>query len=212
MFRSLAVGAAAAALLAAATPVHSAPVINTPLEEITIELASVNGSGCRAGTTAVAVAPDSTAFTVTYSDYLARAGGSTSPIEYRKNCQLSLRVHIPGGFTYAIARADYRGYASLEQGAYGQVRAGYYFQGMAQTARTTHHFDGPYYDNWQASDITDVAGLVWAPCGETRNFNINTELRTLPGDSDPAATSFMTMDSTDTSVSTKYHLAWRQCP
>ncbi|MER7960087.1 DUF4360 domain-containing protein [Streptomyces sp. NPDC096030] len=212
MFRSLAGIAAVAALLTAATPAHGAPDLQAPPDKIAIELATVNGSGCREGTTAVSVAPDNTAFTVTYSDYLARTGGSSDPTEYRKNCQLNLRVYVPQGFTYAIARADYRGYASLQRGAYGQERAGYYFQGMSQTVRKTHQFNGPYYDNWQTSDVTDVTQLVWAPCGERRNFNINTELRVLPGTSNPAATSFMAMDSTDASVSTKYHLAWRQCP
>ncbi|MFF7182972.1 DUF4360 domain-containing protein [Streptomyces sp. NPDC008121] len=212
MIRSLAVSAAAAALFATAAPAHGAPVLDVPPDKIAIELATVNGSGCPAGTTAVAVAPDNTAFTVTYSDYLARAGGGSDPTEYRKNCQLNLRVYVPQGFTYAIARADYRGYASLARGAYGQERASYYFQGMTQTTRKTHQLNGPYYDNWQASDVTEVAQLVWAPCGERRNFNINTELRVLPGTSSPGSTSFMTMDSTDASVSTKYHLAWRPCP
>ncbi|MGW2207429.1 DUF4360 domain-containing protein [Streptomyces sp. NPDC001774] len=212
MFRSLAVGAAAAALLSTAAPAHSASSPGIPPDKITIELATVNGSGCPEGTTAVSVASDNTAFTVTYSDYLARAGGSSDPTEYRKNCQLNLRVFVPQGFTYAIARADYRGFASLQRGAYGQEKAGYYFQGMAQTVRKTHQFNGPFFDSWQASDVTDVAQLVWAPCGERRNFNINTELRVLAGTSSPASTSFMTMDSTDASVSTTYRLAWRQCP
>jgi hypothetical protein len=54
---------------------------------------------------------------------------------------------------------------------------------------------------------------VYHPCGEQRLFNINTELRVSAGTSNPATTtSFISMDSTDGSVETTYHFAWKACP
>ncbi|MEU8464102.1 DUF4360 domain-containing protein [Streptomyces sp. NPDC029003] len=213
MSRTLLVGGAAAALIATAAPSQAAaPQITVPPDKIVIELATVNGSGCREGTAQVAVAPDNTAFTVTYSEYMAQVGPGAPPTAFRKNCQLNLRVHVPNGFTYAIVQADYRGFGFLHPGASGVERANYYFQGMPQTAQRTHTFSGPLDDNWQTSDKTEYADLVWAPCGEKRNFNINTELRVNGGTSSPNATSFMAMDSTDASVNTLYHLAWQTCP
>ncbi|MGW6263547.1 DUF4360 domain-containing protein [Streptomyces sp. NPDC055085] len=214
MIRTWLVAGIAALLTAAATPAMSAPQAGDPAspDKIVIDLATVNGSGCREGTAQVAVAPDNTAFTVTYSDYLAQVGPAATPTDMRKNCQLNLRVNVPSGFTYAIVQADYRGYGYLERGASAMERANYYFQGMAQTAQRSHQFTGPYDDSWQATDRTEYADLVWAPCGEKRNFNINTELRVNAGTSDKTKTSFMAMDSTDASVSTVYHLAWQECP
>ncbi|MBW5485663.1 DUF4360 domain-containing protein [Streptomyces bambusae] len=208
------VGGAIAALLTTALPAQSSPtsIVDPPPDRIVIDVATVNGSGCRQGTAAVAVSQDNTAFTVTYSDYLAQVGGGAPPTAARRNCQLNLVVHVPHGFTYAIASADYRGYASLAPGARSVEKASYYFQGSSQTAARTHNFAGPYQDNWQATDSTDWAQLVWAPCGVQRNFNINTELRVDRGSSAPGATSYMTMDSTDGDISTVYHLAWRECP
>lgn len=205
-----ATGLAALALLSA----HPASWGTTPPpDKIVIDVATVNGSGCPQGSAAVAVADDNTAFTVTYSKYLAQVGVGAAPTDMRKNCQLDLRVHVPQGFTYAIAETDHRGFAHLENGATGLEKASYYFQGMPDTAAVEHPFSGPYDDNWQATDTTDVQALVWAPCGEERNFNINTELRVNPGTSDPTkTTSFMSMDSTDGSVNTTYHFAWKQCP
>ncbi|AZM56432.1 DUF4360 domain-containing protein [Streptomyces sp. WAC 01529] len=204
---------AIAALFGSTLPAHSPTgTLEPPPDKIVIEVATVNGSGCPRGTAAVAVSEDNTAFTVTYSDYLARAGGGADPTAFRKNCQLNLIVYVPQGFTYAIASADYRGYASLQPGAKGIEKASYYFQGSSNTAAITHEFKGAHHDNWQATDTTDWAQLVWAPCGERRNFNINTELRVDVGTSDPAKSSFMTMDSTDGDISTKYHMAWKQCP
>ncbi|MGW6263546.1 DUF4360 domain-containing protein [Streptomyces sp. NPDC055085] len=213
--RTLALGGAAA-VLAAVTGIpaqaDTAPVTTEPSGRVTVEVDTVNGSGCPGGTAAVDTAADNTAFTVTYSDYLAQAGGGSSPVAFRKNCQLGLHIHVPQGFTYAIARADYRGFAYLQRGAYGQQRASYYFQGMSQTSRITHQFNGPVADNWQASDQADYADLVWAPCGQDRVLNANTELRVYSGTSSPQLTNFMTMDSTDGSVSTTYHFAWKTCP
>ncbi|MET8167411.1 DUF4360 domain-containing protein [Streptomyces sp. NPDC057456] len=214
MASGLLLGGAVAALITAAIPAHnSSPVFdNPPPDKIVIDVATVNGSGCPAGTAAVAVSEDNTAFTVTYSDYLAQVGGGSNPTAFRKNCQLNLIVHVPSGFTYAIAKADYRGYASLQSGATATQRASYYFQGSSQTVFKNHNFSGSYNDSWQATDSTDWAQLVWAPCGVQRNFNINTELRVNAGTSSPSKVSFMTMDSTDGDLSTIYHMAWQQCP
>ncbi|MFC7510797.1 DUF4360 domain-containing protein [Streptomyces thermocarboxydus] len=212
MAGGLLLGVAAATLLGAALPAHNpgSSFEDPPPDKIVIKVATVNGSGCPAGTAAVAVSADNTAFTVTYSDYLAQAGGNSEPTAARKNCQLSLLVHVPQGFTYAIASADYRGFAALSP-APGAP------SGPRTTSRVAQHrvphapFGGPYDDNWQATDETDWAQLVYAPCGVQRNFNINTELRVTAG-SDPSKVSFMTMDSTDGDISTVYHLAWKECP
>jgi uncharacterized protein DUF4360 len=213
---ALAAGGAVLALFASTTASQptSAPVfVDPPTDRMVIEVATVNGSGCPEGTAAVAVSEDNEAFTVTYSDYLAQVGVGASPTDFRKNCQLNLAVHVPQGFTYAVASVDYRGYANLADGATAMQQAQYYFQGQAETDEATHDFAGAYDDNWEVTDETDLEALVWAPCGEVRNFNINTELRVDAGTSDPAATtSFVTMDSTDGEIDTTYHFAWKECP
>jgi len=183
-----------------------------PSDHIVIDVITVNGSGCPAGTAAVAVSLDNTAFTVTYSNYLAQVGIGSIPTDFRKNCQLNILVHVPAGFTYAIASANYRGFASLAPGATGLERANYFFQGQSPTSFIQHPFTGPMQDDWQSTDATDLAALVFAPCGVQRNLNINTELRVAAGTSDPTrTTSFMTMDSTDGQITTTYHFAWMQC-
>ncbi|MEV4439455.1 DUF4360 domain-containing protein [Streptomyces sp. NPDC049577] len=218
MLTKATVACPAVALLAVclASPEASArafPDGTPPPDKIVIDLVSVNGSGCPAGTANVNVSPDNTAFTVSYSHYVAQTGVGSKPTDFRKNCQLTLNVHVPQGFTYAVAQADYRGFAQLEKGAKGLQRAGYYFQGMSQTTYANHDFAGPYSDNWQVTDTTDLDAVVYAPCGAMRNLNINTELRVDAGTSDPAkTTSFLAMDSTDGSINTLYHFAWKQCP
>jgi hypothetical protein len=180
-----------------------------PPGKITVDVVTVNGSGCPAGTAAVAVSDDNTAFTVTYSDYTAQAGAGSTPTQFRKNCQLNLRVHYPQGFTYGIAKADYRGFAHLPRGAKGMQRASYYFSGSSSTGMSTHNIASPTSDNWQFTDSTDVAEIVFAPCGMVRNLNVNTELRVTSNPSNQSA--FVSMDSTDGSVRTRYQFAWKRC-
>lgn len=208
MFHALTAGAM---MLSALTPVATPPPVPSP-DEITISVVTANGSGCPDGSAAVAVSPDRRAFTVSYSEYLAQVGVGAMPTDFRKNCQLALDVHIPGGFTFAIAEADYRGFAHLESGASGSVRASYYFQGETPTARTSHPFSGSMDGDWQTKDTVGVAALVYEPCGQQRNLNVNTELRVQAGRSNPKkTTSFLTMDSTDGSFSTLYHMTWKRC-
>lgn len=205
----VAIGSIIASLIA--QPV-SASTTAAPAERITVEVAAVNGSGCPAGTTNVSAAADNTSFTVAYSDYLVQVGVGAKPTDFRKNCQLSVRIRVPQGFTYAIAQAEYRGFAHLAAGANGLQQAGYYFQGHSSTGYSVHPLQGPFSDNWLTTDRTDVAALVYAPCGEERLLNINTELRVSAGSSDTAkTTSFIWMDSAKGSVRTIYQLAWKQC-
>lgn len=222
--RALQVAVATIVVLSLTGPAHAAAGTDhrslwpstPPPDRIIIDIVTVNGSGCPRGTAAVAVSEDNEAFTVTYSEYMAQVGVGSRPTDFRKNCQLNLRVHVPGGFTYAIAQADYRGFASLARGASGLQKANYYFQGQSQTVFKNHPlgpFNAVYTEDWQATDVTDLAAIVWHPCGEQRNFNINTEVRVAAGSSNPnTTTSFMTMDSTDGEIKTIYHLAWRTCP
>jgi len=204
----------AAAALALSTVVAPATTADSPPgDRITVSVVTVNGSGCPSGTTAVAPAADNTAFTVTYSDFLAQIGVGAGPTEFRKNCQLSLLVNYPQGFTYGIAQADYRGFAYLATGAKGTEKANYYFSGHSSAGAISHGFSGPFNDDWQTTDRTDVASIVFAPCGEQRILNLNTELRVSAGTSDISkTTSFMAMDSTDGSVKTTFHFAWKKCP
>ena len=81
-----------------------------PSGKITVDLVTVNGSGCPAGT-AIDTASDNTSFFVSYSDYMATAGVGADPTDFRKNCQLNVLVHVPQGFSFAIAEADFNGFA-----------------------------------------------------------------------------------------------------
>jgi uncharacterized protein DUF4360 len=183
--------------------------LNPPSGQVTLDVQTVNGTGCPAGTASVSMLPDNTAFKISYSQYLAQDGGSSAPTDFRKNCQVNVLVHIPQGFTFAIARADYWGKMHLEAGATALERANYYFQGSSDDNYVDHSFTGPYDGTWRATDITETSDLVWAPCGVTRSLNINTELRVSAGTS--TARSYISMRASDGQVYTLIQFQWKQC-
>jgi hypothetical protein len=179
-----------------------------PAEAVFVDIVAAHGSGCPPGTTFVQMSPDNVAFTVIYSEYVARVGVGASLLDFRKSCQLSVRVHVPDGYTYALRQTGHSGYAGLAEGATGTQRASYYFQGSSDTDTRTHSFSGPLNDNWQHTDESDLAVLKFHPCGELRNLNINTELRVSAGTSDPTTTgSVLAMFSSDV-----HRLYWKRCP
>jgi hypothetical protein len=165
--------------------------------DIKLQLQTANGTGCPAGSTAVAPVEGGDAFTVTYSAFKVTGG------DY-KNCQLVVKVKVPAGYTYAIYSVDNRGYALLDKGASGKLQMTSYFTGNAWTLNATRTIQGSFDDFWQTSNSADV--LHWAPCNSDRFLNINNTVRV-----DGPKTSSMTMSSTDASVSTVFHLRWKAC-
>jgi hypothetical protein len=205
--------AGCAALIAAAISsgpalaVTRAPASAPPSEKIAVDVLTVNGTGCPAGTATVFEAPDNTGFHIAYSTFIARDGGSAAPTAFRKNCQVALSVHIPQGFTLAIARADYRGRLSLAGDATALHRTNYYFQGDSDNNVFDHPFAGPQTAAWHSIDATAVEQLVWAPCGKTVVLNVNTELRV----NSPKTASWISMRSSDGEADTLIQFSWKEC-
>jgi hypothetical protein len=211
MLKALATGVTLFASLTMTGVPAQAAFTAVPDDQMVIDVVAANGSGCPANTADVTVSPDNKAFTVTYSQFTAQTGAGSKPTDFRKNCQLALNVHVPQGYTYAIAGADYRGFAHLARGASGSESANYYFQGERQSTRIRHDFAGPVDSDWQRTDSVGIQSLSFRRCGAQRYLNVNTELRVNRGRSNPKDTSILTMDSTDGRLDTVYHVAWKKC-
>ena len=173
----------------------------------TVHLLTANGSGCPPGSAAVSQA-SSSVFTVTYSTYIATAGRGAAPTDFRKNCQLNVKVGVPSGWTFGILEVDYRGYAFLDKNARGTLSADYYFAGQSQTARQAHSIYGPRDGDYHFADV--ATATAWAPCHFSASLNVDTAVRVFAG-SNKSLLNEITMDSTDVDMSTIYHLGFRRC-
>jgi Domain of unknown function (DUF4360) len=181
-------------------------------DTIKVEKVTYGGTGCPMDSARVEISPDQTAFTVIYDQFVAERGPGIPLTAGRKNCQLNILLHIPQGFTYAIAGVDYRGYNNLAAGASAEQKSSYYFTGEVPTAESRTVFAGPMDDTWQTRDEVETASLVFAPCGVQRQVNINTQLKVTKGTSPASSSSFAQLDSEDGSIKQIYHLAFRTCP
>jgi hypothetical protein len=169
-----------------------------PTSGVTIETVQVQGTGCRGETAAVALSPDLTAFTVTYSAYVVQAGPGAKPKDVSKDCKLKVKVSLPKNWTFAIDQIDYRGYGQLAAG----VRATFVYETASRV------FTGPLDDDWQ---VTDASPPAFGPCGKQRMLPVETSLTIDATGADPKVSSMFTMDSTDGSIRSVYRLTWQTC-
>ncbi|MDX8031912.1 DUF4360 domain-containing protein [Lentzea sp. BCCO 10_0856] len=184
----------AAAALIALSALAPADATEEPAEVAPVlEVVTVNGSGCPAGDADVKT--NDRTFTVGYHTFLARAGGGSSPLDQRKNCQINIRVNVPEGYTYGLARTSYEGYTHLQEGATGLNRISTYLQGTSPTATVNHPFTGPFSDDWQTHYRPNSTEIQWSPCGSPRNININAEVRVTLGSADPDRLNFAIVES-----------------
>ncbi|GAA0279014.1 DUF4360 domain-containing protein [Cryptosporangium japonicum] len=186
--------------------------IDPPNGQFTIDVHSVHGNGCPPGTAKVVRAGDRTAFTVTYSNYTAQNGGGIAISQRRAACTIAVDVGVPHGFTFGITRTTFRGFADLAEGATGRLDTQYWFVGMDVTGKIRRDFTGELQDNWQATDEVPLPEVMWMPCRPGGvPLNIESSLTVNAGRINPGTTSLMTMDATDSEVTTIYNIAWREC-
>jgi hypothetical protein len=201
-----AMGSTRAASPAAGGSVQADAAPPTP---VTLQVQTVNGSGCPAGTAHVTAEANNTGFRVTYDDFIAEDGGSAGVTDFRKACQISVLVHIPQGFTFAVAEAENRGRLNLPAGASALARTNYYLTGSPDNNYVDHPFSGPVSGSWRTTDETPVVALIFAPCGANYLVNLVEELRVNAGTSNKP--SFISMRRTEGDVDTFVQFQWKEC-
>lgn len=175
--------------------------------QISVNNLTYAGTGCPGGTVAMDISEDAQAFTLLFDQYVAEAGPGVLRSENRKFCQILINLHVPGGWSFSVMDIDYRGFAQLDAGTFGEQVSEYYFQGRRGPAFMTQ-LRGPYNSDYIASDNIPVQDMVWSPCGEDRAMNIKTQVRANAMGSRRA---LMTVDSIDGELRQIYHLQWRRC-
>jgi hypothetical protein len=209
-FTSLVLSTLLGLALSEPIPVPRAPTADPDPTQVWIEEVTYGGTGCPQGTASISLASDRKSFTVILDAYIASAGPGYTITDSRKNCQLNIQLHYPGGFQYSIFSSDYRGFVDLESGVTGIQKATYYFAGQTKQSSTQTTFTGPKSEDYLIHDEIPFDSTVWSPCGEYAGLNINSQVRVDAGSS-KTAKGFLTTDSVDGKVVFKAGVQWQPC-
>ena len=173
-----------------------------------IEAITYGGSGCNQGSVSSSVSEDLTTFTLIFDQFIAETGASKSIRASRKNCQINIDLRYPQGWSYSIVSVDYRGFVSLPKGTTAEHSAIYYFSGETAQTKSSTNFKGPYESDYLVSQKVATSSLVWSPCGQVIQGNVNAAI-SISGDRTKDA--LMTVDSVDGKVEQIYGVQWRKC-
>ncbi|KAJ3412624.1 hypothetical protein HDV05_000435 [Chytridiales sp. JEL 0842] len=191
----------------ARTTVSAGPGITYPdPADVKIESLIYGGSGCPQGSAVRELDPTGTAFSLTFSNYVAALGPEFPLVESRKNCQLNLDIRHPAGWQYTLLKVEYTGYVDLSADVKGIHRTAFYFQGEAAESTTETVLQGPQTGDYDVTATFGGSNTVWSSCKADRNLNINSSIR-LSG----TGSGIMTTDTTQGTVVQNYSLLWRKC-
>ncbi len=168
---------------------------------------SFAGSGCPAGSLDGRSEGDGSSLALVFRALVAEAGPGISLADGRRNCTINVDLAHPDDWSYALASAEYKGYAALGSGTTATLETAAYFQGGQATGRLTTSLQGPYYDRYTVKERFHTADLVWSPCGADRSLNINTSVRVV---ADDEASGAIKLNGRDVPFGT-FKLVWRRC-
>lgn len=177
-------------------------------DQLQIGEPSYSGTGCEAGSATLTLSPDNTQLSVLFNNFVAQSGGSVGRQLDRKACILSLPIHIPSGFTLAIATVDYRGFMNLPKKTKGQFVASSMFAG-AEKFRENRQFIGPYTDNFTFRTVATSKEMVWSQCGKKTILRTHAAIFVNSGNS--GEETMGVVDSIDVAAGISYRFELKPC-
>lgn len=97
------------------------------IPDITINSVSAEGTGCPTGTVAITISPDRTVVTLGFNEFQLGVGQGWTSEDRQKTCNIHLNVHYPAGYSYAVIKTTYHGFAQLDEGVNGVFETEYIF-------------------------------------------------------------------------------------
>ena len=175
--------------------------------QVTLGQPEYGGTGCPAGTAAVALSPDQTAVSILFDQYVVEAGGSKS--FDRKNCNIAIPVQVPNGYSVSVFAIDYRGFYGLPRGARATLNVNYFLAGDGRGVRSSRTFNGPADSDYMTTDNLGLQAVVWSGCGASTILRANTTM--LVNTNSRREQAMATVDSADVQAGLVYHLQFRRC-
>lgn len=181
--------------------------------QVRIQTPRLSGDGCTGAATASAtLAPDGSALSVLFDNFVARAGTGTSVRMKRTSCVMEIPVTVPAKTQVAITRADTRGYNSLPLRGYAQYTTQYSIAGRLLPVIMAR-FSGPVNTDYTMANRLKQTDVQWSPCGASTQVSINTSVVVQTNEKNDVVLS--SIDSSDIQsgggTAIKFALQYRSC-
>jgi hypothetical protein len=202
--------------------IPSSPITNTAegegpvvpnADEIYIRSVTYAGSGCPEQTVSQNISPDRKAVSFLFAEFLAEiTAGMTEEeraIQGKKDCELTIDMQYPNGWTYSVASVDYRGFADFDDGVSAERRTTIKFGDDAKHESFSSALISGFKGDFSFRDTFDVKEEVLAPCGTVKPLIIRVEAELFAKDSDSSG--FLSLDTLDGEMSHQFGIKWTEC-
>ncbi|GBG91280.1 hypothetical protein CBR_g52165 [Chara braunii] len=176
--------------------------VSPPPGSVTMDGFSYAGDGCPSGSFASSVSEDGKAMTMMFTKFIATTYSSAA--ERRKMCSMTIDLSYPEGFAVGLGSVTFGGYAKLDGGASGSIKAFYHVPGKTGTARLTRKIQGPLDDNFEYTNGFDLA--LYSQCGGKHSLSLQLEVKVNPGKQAKGG-GIIRLDS----LPKPLDLVWKQC-
>ncbi|MFW7377806.1 MAG: DUF4360 domain-containing protein [Oligoflexus sp.] len=187
------------------------PCVDRPGDtQVNIKNVSFAGSACGPGTVSLNLSDDLQAFTLIFNDFVAEAGPGIDPSLARVNCIIDIELEQKAMWSFALIKADFRGFVDLEEGLTASLRGQYSFpDGSTGAISFAEEFAGAITENFSSTQTIDERELLWSPCASNQ-VQLTSEAII---DAQIAEDSFgvLAVDSLDGELVQSFTLRWKPC-
>jgi hypothetical protein len=165
------------------------------------------GSGCPQGSLNLTWT-DTQLLPITFPPAFTASVGPSAPVTaQRKNCQISIAISHSPGYALAVYSATFSGWADLEAGVEGTVKATTYFAGESDQTSTSLVIPGPYRGVYEKRDFVPLT--VWSGCEGEILLNVNTQISVSP--SGGPASGRLVQSRESGKLSEQFYMQWKKC-
>lgn len=131
--------------------------------------------GCPAGSYSITTAPDGSSISVLF-DKFAVEGTDANGGYARISCAMEIPLHLPEGYSLGVYKADYRGYARLEQRQRAELQVDYGIGERNRGRRFRKEVKGVYDGDYAFSERLGGGFLKRVGCGDAAVLNFTASL------------------------------------
>ena len=131
--------------------------------------------GCPAGSYSIVTSPDGSSISVLF-DKFAVEGNEANGGFSRISCAMEIPLHLPDGYSLGVYKADYRGYARLEQRQRAELQVDYGVGERNRGRRFRKEVKGIYDGDYAFTERLGGGFLKRVGCGDAAVLNFTASL------------------------------------